>query len=113
MDRPAPNDFAPPLTDHPALIRLFAVACGVSVANLYYNQPLLADMARTFHTTVAGVGVVPSLTMIGYALGMLLIVPLGDIVSRRRLVVTLLLLVTVAMIATALAPSLPLLAASS
>jgi predicted MFS family arabinose efflux permease len=108
---PPPN--SPPLTDHPALIRLFAVACGVSVANLYYNQPLLADIAREFHTTVAGVGVVPGLTMIGYAVGMLFIVPLGDIVSRRKLIVMLLLLVTAAMIATALAPNLPLLAVAS
>jgi predicted MFS family arabinose efflux permease len=107
------NDRSPPLTDHPALIRLFAVACGVSVANLYYNQPLLSDMAATFHTTVAGIGVVPALTMIGYAVGMLFIVPLGDIVSRRRLIVTLLMLVTAAMIATALAPNLPLLAVAS
>lgn len=113
MTQTAPPPASPPLTDHPALIRLFAAACGISVANLYYNQPLLADIAREFHTTVAGVGVVPALTMIGYAVGMFLIVPLGDIVSRRKLIVTLLLLVTAAMIATALAPNLPLLAVAS
>ena len=56
MDQIAPAATAAPLTDHPALIRLIAVACGISVANLYYNQPLLADMAGSFHTTVAGVG---------------------------------------------------------
>ena len=83
------------------------------MANLYYNQPLLADMARTFNTTVAGVGAVPALTLIGYAAGMLFIVPAGDILSRRRMVVTLLLLVSVAMVAAAVAPSLPLLAAAS
>jgi predicted MFS family arabinose efflux permease len=101
------------LTDHPGLIRLIAVACGLSAANLYYNQPLLADMARSFRTTIGGVGVVPALTMVGYAVGMLFIVPLGDILSRRRLVVTLLLFVTASMIAAALAPNLPLLAAAS
>jgi predicted MFS family arabinose efflux permease len=106
-------DRSPEPTDHPALIRLFAVACGLTVANLYYNQPLLADMARTFGTTIGGVGLVPTLTLVGYALGMLFIVPLGDIVSRRRLIITLLMLVTVAMVAAALAPTLPLLAAAS
>jgi predicted MFS family arabinose efflux permease len=105
--------FPAPLTDHPGLIRLIAVACCLSVANLYYNQPLLADMAKTFHTTASGIGVVPTLTLIGYAVGMLFIVPLGDVLSRRKLIVGLLLLVTAALVASALAPNLPLLAAAS
>src|SRR4051812_42375097 len=99
--------------DHPALIRVLAVACGLSVANLYYNQPLLADMARSLRVTQAAIGVVPTLTQIGYALGMLFLVPLGDVVHRRRLIVTLLLLVAVSLVAAAVAPTLALLAGAS
>jgi predicted MFS family arabinose efflux permease len=90
-----------------------AVACGLSVANLYYNQPLLADMARTFGVTVRGVGFVPTLSQVGYAIGLLTLVPLGDVLQRRRLVVTLLALVSLALAAAALAQSLAWLAAAS
>lgn len=63
------------------------VAAGTAVANLYYNQPLLADIARTFGVSVAQVGWVPTLTQVGYAVGMFFIVPLGDLFERRRLTV--------------------------
>src|SRR4051794_25083893 len=76
--------------DHVAVIRLISVACALSVANLYLNQPLLADMARTFGVHERTVGTVPMMSQIGYAIGLLLIVPLGDILQRRGLIVTLL-----------------------
>src|SRR4051812_7873517 len=76
--------------DHIAVIRVIAVACAVSVANLFLNQPLLADMARTFGVRARTVGAVPMLSQIGYAIGLLLIVPLGDILQRRGLIMTLL-----------------------
>jgi predicted MFS family arabinose efflux permease len=95
------------------LTYVIAVACGLSVANLYYNQPLLADIARTFGVSVRGVGAVPTFAQVGYAIGLLALVPLGDVVQRRRLVVTLLLLVSAALAAAALARSLAMLAAAS
>jgi predicted MFS family arabinose efflux permease len=107
---------APALGAYPASNRfthVAAVACGLSVANLYYNQPLLADMARTFGVTVRGVGSVPTLTQLGYAAGLLMIVPLGDVLQRRRLVVTLLVAVALALAAAAAARSLNGLAAAS
>ncbi len=63
-------------------IRIMAAACGIAVANLYYNQPLLADMAKALHVSPAGVSAVPTFTQAGYAIGLLLFVPLGDTVDR-------------------------------
>jgi predicted MFS family arabinose efflux permease len=88
-----------------ALILLMAVACGMSVANLYYNQPLLAEIGRTFHATVREVGSIPMLTQIGYAVGMFIFVPLGDMKERRQLIVALLLCVTISLIGVATAQS--------
>jgi predicted MFS family arabinose efflux permease len=68
-------------------VLLFAVACGLSVANIYYAQPLLDAMARDFAISPASIGIVVTVTQIGYALGLLFIVPLGDLLDRRRLIV--------------------------
>lgn len=95
------------------LTLVLAVACGLTVANLYYNQPLLAEMATSFGVSPAAVGMIPMLTQIGYAVGLLLIVPLGDLVDRRKLVTALLGLVTIALCATAMSPRLAWLAAAS
>jgi predicted MFS family arabinose efflux permease len=67
---------------------LLTVASGVAVANLYYNQPLLAEIGRSLNVSAQQVGYIPTLTQIGYAIGLLLIVPLGDMIERRRLLVT-------------------------
>lgn len=68
-----------------SLIVLMAVACGLTAANLYYSQPLLADMAREFNSSTLLVGFIQMFTQVGYALGMLLFVPLGDMVERGRM----------------------------
>src|SRR6476646_4335017 len=94
---PLPREVAAAGSLSDRLTYVFAAACGLSVANLYYNQPLLADMARTFGVTVRGVGFVPTLSQLGYAAGLLAIVPLGDVLQRRRLVVTLLVVVSAAL----------------
>src|SRR5258705_547146 len=60
-----------------AAIWTMAIASGATVANLYYNQPLLPEIARTFAASDHAVGLIPTVTQIGYGLGMLLIVPLG------------------------------------
>jgi predicted MFS family arabinose efflux permease len=95
------------------LLWTMTVASGVAVANIYYNQPMLADMMRSFHTTPRHIGLVATFTQIGYALGMPLFVPLGDYVERRRLVVSLFFAVAVSLAATALATNLPLIIAAS
>jgi predicted MFS family arabinose efflux permease len=90
-----------------------AVACAFTVANLYYNQPLLALIARDFGVTEAQVGAVPTSSQVGYALGVGLLVPLGDITERRRLILLMLGLVSASLVAMALAPTLLLLTAAS
>ena len=100
-----------PLTG--ATVWTLAAATGVAVANLYYNQPLLAQMARSFGVRAGAAGFIPTLTQAGYALGLLLFVPLGDRLERRRLITIMLLASTLALAAAALAPSLALLALAS
>jgi predicted MFS family arabinose efflux permease len=90
-----------------------AVACGLGIANLYYNQPLLGQIGREMHADARSVGLLPMLTQIGFAVGVLFIAPLGDILERRRLVLSALVLVTGALLAAALAPSLTWLAVAS
>jgi predicted MFS family arabinose efflux permease len=80
------------------LLLVFAVTCGMSVANIYYAQPLLDSIAAAFAISPASIGLVITLTQAGYALGLLLIVPLGDLVDRRKLIVAQTFLSAVALI---------------
>ncbi len=70
----------------PATTLLFAIACGLSVANVYVAQPLLDAMAGDFGVDAASIGIVVTVTQIGYALGLIFLVPLGDSIDRRRLI---------------------------
>jgi predicted MFS family arabinose efflux permease len=77
---------------------LFAVACGLAVANVYYAHPLLDAIADSFGIAPASIGIVVTVTQIGYGLGLLLLVPLGDVLNRRRLIVTQLLMTVAALV---------------
>ncbi|WP_234680700.1 MFS transporter [Bradyrhizobium monzae] len=70
----------------PPMALLFALACGLSVANVYFAQPLLDAMADDLGIAPAAIGLVVTFTQIGYAFGLVLIVPLGDLRDRRRLI---------------------------
>jgi len=96
-----------------ALVLLLSVAGAVTVGNLYYIQPLLPDVARYFGVGPGAVGYVPMLTQAGYAVGLLLFVPLGDTVERKRLILWLVGAAAAALAATAAAPGLTWLAAAS
>ncbi|RWX81415.1 MFS transporter [Neorhizobium lilium] len=82
---------------------IFAVAAGLSVANVYYAQPLLDSIARDFGISPSAIGLVVTLTQVGYALGLIFIVPLGDMVDRRRLIVGQGVLSVIALVAVATA----------
>lgn len=84
---------------------VFAVTCGSSVANIYYAQPLLDAIAATFAIHPAAVGLVVTLTQVGYAVGLLFLVPLGDLLDRRKLVIGQTLLSALALAAVAGAPN--------
>ncbi len=91
-----------PLT-RPLLV-LIAVATGAVVANLYYAQPLLHQVALDFHTGSGLASLIITATQVGYAAGLLLIVPLGDLYVRRVLVVRIFAVAAVALVACAVAP---------
>lgn len=91
---------------------IFAATAGLNVANIYYAQPLLDSMARDFGISPSTIGLVVTLTQVGYALGLIFIVPLGDLIDRRRLVIGQGLLSIVALVAVATARSEAILFAS-
>lgn len=96
-----------------SVLLTMAVASGVAVANIYYNQPMLADMARSMHVRSHEIGYVATATQIGYAAGMPLFIPLGEFVPRRKLIASLFLAVTAALALCALATNLLWLVAAS
>ncbi len=89
---------------------LLAVACGATVANLYYAQPLLDSIARSLGTSSGTAGLLVTATQAGYVAGLLFIVPLGDLLQRRKLVSRLLLLDALALAFACAAPSMGVLA---
>jgi predicted MFS family arabinose efflux permease len=71
----------------PLLTLVFAVACGLCVANIYYAQPLIGPIAETLQLRPGLAGLIMTLTQLGYGAGLLLLVPLADVVENRRLIV--------------------------
>lgn len=94
------------------LVLLLALACGLTVANTYYVQPLLDSVARGLDAGTAQTGLLVTLAQLGYATGLLLLVPLGDRLDRRRLVTLLLLASVLALVAAAAAVSIGMLGAA-
>jgi predicted MFS family arabinose efflux permease len=71
-----------------SLTLLFAVACGLCVANIYFAQPLIGPIAETLHLHAGLAGLIMTLTQLGYCAGLLLVVPLADVMENRRLILT-------------------------
>ncbi|AVY97935.1 MFS transporter [Lelliottia sp. WB101] len=90
----------------PALILLMSVATGLAVASNYYAQPLLDTIARAFSLSASSAGFIVTAAQLGYAAGLLFLVPLGDMFERRRLIVTMTLLAAGGMLITASSQSL-------
>ncbi|MFF2794166.1 MFS transporter [Lysinibacillus xylanilyticus] len=81
---------------------LLAAACGIIVANLYYAQPLVGIISQSIGLSANSSGLIVTLTQIGYVIGLLFIVPLGDILENRKLIVSSLLMTAVALAITAM-----------
>src|SRR5262245_15299002 len=96
------RDAPPPLPAR--TLWALTIGCGLAVANLYYAQPLLPDIAAGFGVSDRLAGLAVTLAQVGYAAGMLLLVPLGDVLERRSLILATLLAVSAALAAVALAP---------
>jgi predicted MFS family arabinose efflux permease len=95
------------------LVFLLAAGAGLGAATLYYAQPMLGVLGNEFQATPGAIGLVPTLTQLGYALGILLLAPLGDRYDRRRIILGKVVALAVALLAAAAAPNLGVLLAAS
>ena len=109
----APDE--PGLTHHldSSLLMVMAVACGVFVANIYYNQPILELLQQAFPRSIGLVNLVPTATQLGFACGLFFLVPLGDRLDRRKLILWQAAVLIVALVCLAAAPNAWLLVISS
>jgi predicted MFS family arabinose efflux permease len=96
-----------------SLILLLASGTGLTVAALYYIQPTLGVLAGDLHASPRQIGWIPTLTQLGYALGLLLLAPLGDRFDRRNIIVLKSVILCAALLLTGFAPGLPVLLAAS
>ena len=96
-----------------APLAFLGLACAVGVSTIYYNQPLLLEMGTTYGTAPGRTGFVAVATQVGYALGLLAFVPLGDVLERRSLMMKMYAAVSIALLLVAAAPTLNLLIAGS
>jgi predicted MFS family arabinose efflux permease len=95
------------------LIFAFAVACGVTVANVYYAQPLVGPISAALGLDPSTAGLVLTMVMFGYVLGLLFLVPLGDLVENKTLILATLSCLVVALLIAAAAPSASIFIAST
>jgi predicted MFS family arabinose efflux permease len=96
-----------------APLPFLGLACAVGVSTIYYNQPLLLEMGHSYGATAGHTGFVAVATQVGYAVGLLTFVPLGDVLERRALMMRMYGAVAVALLLVAFAPSLNWLIAGS
>ncbi|WP_398483257.1 MFS transporter [Tardiphaga sp.] len=87
------------------LILAFAIACGITVANIYYAQPLVGPISESFGLDLSSAGVMLTMVMFGYVLGLLFLAPLGDLVENKALILTTLGALVVSLLIAAAAPS--------
>jgi len=109
----ARNESNKPTTIDNWLVWVMAVSCGLTAANLYYMQPLLADMGRSFAVSINQIGFTATLGQLGFASGLILIVPLGDKYNQRTLIVSTLCILAVALTAMAFVQTIVLLSIAS
>lgn len=96
-----------------SLILLLSITCGVVVANMYYIQPIGTKVAASLSVSTSAIGILTMLTQLGYALGLLFLVPLGDVVDRPKLIIRMAALSAISLLAAFFAPSFTLFACAS
>lgn len=96
-----------------SLILLLSITCGVVVANMYYIQPIGTKVATSLSVSTSAIGILTMLTQLGYALGLLFLVPLGDVVDRPKLIIRMAALSAISLLAAFFAPSFTLFACAS
>jgi len=96
-----------------APLHLLGLACAIGVSTIYFNQPLLVEMGKTYGAPAGQVMFVSGATQVGYALGLLFFVPLGDLLERRALMMRMYAAVIVALLLVSVAPTLAWLIAGS
>ena len=101
----SPSDSEPAAELPRRLILLLAVACGLIVANLYYAQPLIGPISSALGLSSENAGLIVTLTQIGYGLGLLFIVPLGDLLENQRLILAVMTIGVLALLGAAAATS--------
>ena len=104
MDHVKAPRLAPPQIS-PGTILLLAAACGLIVANIYYAQPLIGPISQSLGLAPQAAGLIVTMSQIGYGAGLMFIVPLGDLIENRRLVLASVALSAVALAAAAFAHS--------
>ena len=95
------------------ILWLMTITTGLVVANIYYNQPLLGDIAHAFNISIGQAGRVSMFTQIGYASGLLFIIPLADMFKRKKLMVIDFALVIISLLAVAVSPNITILSIAS
>ena len=104
LAREPARDGARPPAGLSVIILVMAVACGLTVANLYYAQPLLSLIASSFRVSQGTAAIVVTATQLGYAAGLAFLVPLGDVLENRKLACRTLVITAVALAVAALSP---------
>ena len=95
------------------VVAIMALATGAVVANIYYAQPIAETLATQFHASTGAVGLLITLLQLGYAVGLATLVPLGDLVERRRLLIVLLTACSAGLVVMAAAPNLAVIASAA
>ena len=98
---------------NPRLVMVMALASGLVVANSYYAQPLVGSIAATFEVSSTSVGLVVTASQVGYAIGLALLVPLGDLLERRRLLTLMLVCTAGCLLVMVFAPTWQILASAA